>query len=494
MRRIPHALSRPLARRHSVARRTALPLCAVAASFGVAAASAGAAGSTPLAVGRSPAIQSLSATSGSTLGGRTVTIRGTGLDLATSVSVGGKQVVDRTTVSPTELKITVPPAAPGKVDISITDGLGAVSANTPADDFTYRTPAVSPESALPLGDDLVFISGVDLSGVVGVWFGGVESREVTREGDGSLSVFTPTLPAGLYRIEVEYADGSRDLVIEEFDVNFREPSPEIRSISPSTGPVEGGTAVTIRGFNMRFASGVKFGTQPAQFTVSSDRELVAIAPPGATGKVDISIQGGIFGNTQNTPTDDFTYFRLGCDASVGSGCSPGWNYGVAGTATLKTLVKGSVPLSGEAKDFKVDPASGAVSAAITFAAGQAKLTALGFLPVSAKVLIVPTTPLTGTLTGRYGEGVLTASTKVRIKLPAITLLGLQLALVSNCQTKYASNIVLGSTTPFSVPEGGALAGTFTISDLTGCGVLNGLVSTLTAGGNNAIALNLTPKA
>jgi hypothetical protein len=40
--------------------------------------------------------------------------------------------------------------------------------------------------------------------------------------------------------------------------------------------------------------------------------------------------------------------------------------------------------------------------------------------------------------------------------------------------------------------GGALVGTFAISDLTGCGALNGLVSAATAGTGNALALKADP--
>ena len=95
--------------------------------------------------------------------------------------------------------------------------------------------------------------------------------------------------------------------------------------------------------------------------------------------------------------------------------------------------------------------------------------------------------LTGTLDANTG---LTANITVRIKIPSVTLLGLQLAGGANCQAKNPSAIKL--TSPgFDALEGGLLTGTFGISDLTGCGFLNGIVSPITAGSGNAIALNLT---
>ncbi|MDO9353256.1 MAG: hypothetical protein Q7T55_06150, partial [Solirubrobacteraceae bacterium] len=167
-----------------------------------------------------------------------------------------------------------------------------------------------------------------------------------------------------------------------------------------------------------------------------------------------------------------------------------YSYALAGSATLKTLTKGSLPLTG-GLEAKVGVPSGNLTGALTFAPATGKLTSLGFLPVVAKVNLIATEPVTGTLK----PGQLTAVAKVRIKLPSVKTLGIELAGGANCQAKQISSITLGSTqdtfTPF---EGGPIAGTFSISDLTGCGFLNNLVSPLTKGSGNAIALQLTPRA
>ena len=147
---------------------------------------------------------------------------------------------------------------------------------------------------------------------------------------------------------------------------------------------------------------------------------------------------------------------------------------------------GSLPVKGSAA-ATVD-GSGAFSAALSLDPSQGQLLALGFLPVTARVQFVPLMPATGQLTGSG----LTASTTVRIKVPSVTLLGLPLAGGANCQAKNPSAIALRSQGGFSLAAGGTLAGTFSISNLTGCGYLTGLVSPLTAGSGNALALKLTP--
>ncbi|MBJ7470834.1 MAG: fibronectin type III domain-containing protein [Solirubrobacteraceae bacterium] len=163
---------------------------------------------------------------------------------------------------------------------------------------------------------------------------------------------------------------------------------------------------------------------------------------------------------------------------------------LAGSATLKTLTKGTLPLKGSLR-ANLSLATGSFSADLTLADTQGRLTALGFLPVTAKIGFVPSGKTTGTLL----DGVLSSNSKVRIKVKEVKLFGsIPLAGGNNCQTKSLSDINLRSTGAFTVQQGGNLAGTFAISDLNGCGVLNGLVSPLTAGSGNTITLKLTPAA
>ncbi|MBJ7472308.1 MAG: fibronectin type III domain-containing protein [Solirubrobacteraceae bacterium] len=166
-----------------------------------------------------------------------------------------------------------------------------------------------------------------------------------------------------------------------------------------------------------------------------------------------------------------------------------YSYGLAGSASLKTLTKGNLPLKGSI-DAELTLATGAFSADLALADTQGRLTALGFLPVTAKIGFVPSGKTTGTLL----DGVLSSNSKVRIKVKEVKLFGaIPLAGGNTCQTKSLSDIALTSTDEFKPLQGGTLAGTFAISDLNGCGALNGLVSPLTAGGGNTITLKLTPK-
>ncbi len=165
-------------------------------------------------------------------------------------------------------------------------------------------------------------------------------------------------------------------------------------------------------------------------------------------------------------------------------------YALAGSTTLKTLVTGSLPLRGSI-DGSLAVATGVFTADLTLNDTSGRLVANGYLPLTAKLGFSPSGKTTGTLLG----GVLSTNSKVRIKVKEARLFGAIPVVTGNtCQTKQLSDLNLKSTQPgFDPAVGGPLAGTYEISDLNGCGALNGLVSPLTAGGGNTINLNLTPK-
>jgi hypothetical protein len=90
-----------------------------------------------------------------------------------------------------------------------------------------------------------------------------------------------------------------------------QPTPTISSISPTSGSVVGGATVTISGHDFNGASAVKFGTTPAaSFTVNSETQITAVAPPSSTvGTIDVTATT-LAGTSSTVKADDFTY--AGC--------------------------------------------------------------------------------------------------------------------------------------------------------------------------------------
>ncbi len=87
---------------------------------------------------------------------------------------------------------------------------------------------------------------------------------------------------------------------------FGEPIPAVTSVSPNTGPSNGGTIVTISGVNLTGATAVKFGTTAAtSFTVDSATMITATAPAG-TGTVDVAVTTPL-GTSASHASDQYTY-------------------------------------------------------------------------------------------------------------------------------------------------------------------------------------------
>ena len=70
------------------------------------------------------------------------------------------------------------------------------------------------------------------------------------------------------------------------------PAPSITSLSPSLGPIGGGTTVTITGTRLAGAKAVSFGATPASsFSVVSDSQISAVAPAHLAGPVQVAVIG-----------------------------------------------------------------------------------------------------------------------------------------------------------------------------------------------------------
>ena len=66
--------------------------------------------------------------------------------------------------------------------------------------------------------------------------------------------------------------------------------PSIASVSPASGSAGGGTSVTISGSGLSAVKSVRFGSTPAaSFTITSSSSILAVAPAGAPGIVDVTV-------------------------------------------------------------------------------------------------------------------------------------------------------------------------------------------------------------
>ncbi|MFI6515043.1 DUF6801 domain-containing protein [Spirillospora sp. NPDC050679] len=177
------------------------------------------------------------------------------------------------------------------------------------------------------------------------------------------------------------------------------------------------------------------------------------------------------------------------EITVGGGGPVGgkYAYDVTGTTTVKAG-GGTAPLTGglDATTNEV----GAFTGTLKLAPAKGDLKLFGFLPIQAGLVLEPRQPLSGSLNG----GALKLEpVPVAAKVTSFTLFGIPLGGGDTCTTERPSQVALAADGAFDPAKGGTLKGGYELAPLTGCGALNGLVSSAFAGPGNTIALQLAPK-
>jgi IPT/TIG domain len=96
----------------------------------------------------------------------------------------------------------------------------------------------------------------------------------------------------------------------------------VTRLSVRTGPVTGGTSVTITGKGLAQATSVRFGAAAAKFTVTSSTTITATAPAESVGRVDVTVTTPA-GTSAITRKDVYKYAPVISSVSPTSGPSTG---------------------------------------------------------------------------------------------------------------------------------------------------------------------------
>ncbi len=98
--------------------------------------------------------------------------------------------------------------------------------------------------------------------------------------------------------------------------------PALTGLSPTSGPVDGGTAVTITGTAFNEATAVNFGSTPAtSFTVHSATSITAISPQEVPGTVHVTVTTP--GGTSRLPHSHFKFTPTITALSANTGYTTG---------------------------------------------------------------------------------------------------------------------------------------------------------------------------
>ncbi|WP_455907232.1 IPT/TIG domain-containing protein, partial [Streptomyces niveus] len=194
-----------------------------------------------------PTVGSLSPASGPA--GTGVTVTGTGLATATVVRFGATAATSLTVLSDTQLTVTAPSGS-GSVQVTVTTPGG-----TSSQFVTYTYSGVSvpvlgsvvPVSGPVAGGTTVTLTGSNLAGVTGVRFGATAATSFTVVSSTQIMAVSPAGAVGPVQVTVTSPAGTSNGI----PYNYTAVSvPVLGSVVPVSGPVAGGTTVTLTGSNL----------------------------------------------------------------------------------------------------------------------------------------------------------------------------------------------------------------------------------------------------
>ncbi len=300
--------------------------------------------------------QPLQPNRGSYDGGETVVMNGTGITAPVDVTftVNGQsfpavlQQIDAGDGGTGSITILTPyisgqdlRSEEREADVTVSVAVGTSKEQTQVlpNAFTFLPPAgsptlygVQPESGRARGGEDVTLLGSNLTGTDSVTFTfrsqNLSAQILSVAADGHQVLVTtprfsvqPLETSEMAGVRLTTADGGSAELADAFLVLPDEPTPEIATISPIAGPLDGGTLVTIFGSGFQMPLQVKFGnltaTEVNLFDDQSmaDNDRITCLSPDYTQQgqtppvaVEVNVTNSLSGKTSNNAT--FTYGDL----------------------------------------------------------------------------------------------------------------------------------------------------------------------------------------
>ena len=217
------------------------------------------------------------------------------------------------------------------MDVTVTT-VGGTSTTSSADDFTYvaaptvsgLSPTTGPLARRHVGDDHRHQPGQRHGGPLR-HDGGEQLHQRFGNPDRAGQ---PGGTAGTVDVTVTTAGGTS--ATSSADQFTYVAAPTVSGMSPTVGPLAGGTLVTITGTSLTDATAVDFGTTAASSVTSDSATQITLDSPAGTGTVDVTVTTA-GGTSATSSADHFTYVA----APTVTGMSP--TVGPLAGGTLVTI-------------------------------------------------------------------------------------------------------------------------------------------------------------
>ena len=247
--------------------------------------------------------------SGFIIGGTSITVCGQFLTNATSVAIGGALATKVNVLSDTVLTASTgvgSTAGATNVIVSTVGGNSAVSASSVFgyNPYIYQ---LLPNSGPLLGNTSITISGAGLAtaSVAAVTFGSLSaSGKITVSGDYIIATTPAGLAAGSVPVIVTLSGG---FVSNSGNYQYVT-APAVSSVIPNSGPIIGGTSITVCGQYLTNTASVRVGGVLAtNVSVLSDNVLTASTGLGSTIGINNVVITSVGGSSLTSASSIFDY-------------------------------------------------------------------------------------------------------------------------------------------------------------------------------------------
>ena len=167
--------------------------------------------------------------------------------------------------------------------------------------------SILPDTGVLTGGQTIQLTGSDFQEGAIVTIGGNQATEVVFVSSAELTAETPQGEVGAADVTVTNPDEQSVTLSGGF--TYIQPAPVITQIDPTSGPIIGGTVITITGENFQDGGTVRVGENEASdVTVDSSTQIIATTPTGDVGAFSIVVINPD-GQASNTSIQ-FTYTQL----------------------------------------------------------------------------------------------------------------------------------------------------------------------------------------
>ncbi|MHC5019417.1 MAG: IPT/TIG domain-containing protein [Planctomycetota bacterium] len=369
------------------------------------------------ALGLTPTVQSTSPATAPNSGGATVTLTGTNFVTGATVELGGVPAASVSVVSSTSAVIVVPNMAPalGPHDVTVTNvdsQAGTLAGGLLLQGTAPTLTAVAPATVAHTGGTLLTLTGSNFATGATVTVNGTAATTVTVVSATQITATMPNIAPVIGPVAVAVTNTDTQSAALPASLTAQGPAPVPTAVTPGSGPLAGGTVITVTGSGFASGATVSVGGAAATMGTVTASTITATTPAGAIGPATVTVHhpdgrtGALAGGflfegpapTLSTVNPAAATNAGGTTITLtGTNFAAGATVTVGGTAATTVVVVSGTSLT--CTTPALAPVLGPVAVVVTNVDGRSASLPTGFTAQAAAPTLTTVSPASGTTGG-----------------------------------------------------------------------------------------------